>query len=50
MLDCDDESIMIFEPNKLPELKEKQDVLPVLSVLENWQLTVADVFSWLSFV
>ncbi|MBN3898505.1 MAG: Uma2 family endonuclease [Nostoc sp. NOS(2021)] len=50
LLDPDDESIMIFEPNKLPELKEKQDVLPVLSVLENWQLTVADVFSWLSFV
>ncbi|MEH2379277.1 MAG: Uma2 family endonuclease [Nostoc sp.] len=44
LLDSDDESIMIFEPNKLPELKEKQDVLPVLSVLENWQLTVADVF------
>ncbi len=50
LLDADDESIMIFEPNQLPELKEKQDVLPVLSVLENWQLTVADVFSWLSFV
>ncbi|MBN3870005.1 Uma2 family endonuclease [Nostoc sp. JL33] len=50
LLDSDDESIMIFEPNKLPELKEKQDVLPVLSVLENWQLTVAEVFSWLSFV
>lgn len=50
LLDADDESIMIFEPNKLPELKEKQDVLPVLSVLENWQLTVADVFSWLSFI
>ena len=42
---------MIFEPNnKLPELKEKQDILPVLSVLENWQLAVANVFSWLSFV
>jgi Uma2 family endonuclease len=41
---------MIFEPNKLPELKEQQDILPVLSVLENWQLTIADVFSWLSFV
>ncbi|RCJ33964.1 hypothetical protein A6769_23270 [Nostoc punctiforme NIES-2108] len=50
LLDSADESIMIFEPNKLPELKEKQDILPVLSVLGNWQLTVADVFSWLSFV
>ncbi|MEH2398825.1 Uma2 family endonuclease [Nostoc sp.] len=50
LIDSADESIMIFEPNKLPELKEKQDILPVLSVLENWQLTVADVFSWLSFI
>ncbi|WP_230966317.1 hypothetical protein [Nostoc sp. NZL] len=50
LLDFVDESIMIFEPNKLPELKEKQDILPVLSVLENWQLTVADVFRWLSFI
>jgi Uma2 family endonuclease len=49
LLDASDESIMIFEPNKLPQLKEKQDILPVLSVLENWQLTVAEVFSWLSF-
>ncbi len=50
LLDSADESIMIFEPNKLPELKEQQDILPVLSVLKNWQLTVADVFSWLSFI
>ncbi|MEH2090545.1 Uma2 family endonuclease [Nostoc sp.] len=50
LLDSADESIMIFEPNKLPELKENQDILPVLSVIENWQLTVADVFSWLSFI
>ncbi|MEA5601295.1 Uma2 family endonuclease [Nostoc sp. UHCC 0252] len=50
LLDSADESIVIFEPNKLPELKEQQDILPVLSVLENWQLTVADVFSWLTFV
>lgn len=50
LLDSADESIMIFEPNKLPELKEQQDILPVLSVLENWQLTVADVFNWLTFV
>lgn len=50
LLDSADESIMIFEPNKLPELKESQDILPVLSILENWQLTVADAFSWLSFI
>jgi Uma2 family endonuclease len=49
LLDSDDESIMVFEPNKLPEFKEKQDNLPVLSILSNWKLTVSDVFSCLSF-
>jgi Uma2 family endonuclease len=48
-IDPDDESITVFQPNQLPEVKEKQDILPVLDVLDNWQLTVADVFSWLSF-
>jgi Uma2 family endonuclease len=50
LIDADDESITVFKPNQLPEVKEKQDVLPVLDVLNNWQLTVEDVFSWLSFV
>jgi Uma2 family endonuclease len=50
LIDSDDESITVFQPNQLPEVKEKQDVLPVLDVLNNWQLTVEDVFNWLSFV
>ncbi len=50
LIDADDESITVFQPNQLPEVKEKQDVLPILDVLNNWQLTVEDVFSWLSFV
>lgn len=50
LLDASDKSIMVFEPNKLPQFKENIDILPVLGVLENWQLTVADVFNWLSFV
>jgi Uma2 family endonuclease len=48
LMDCDDESITVFQPNQFPEVKERQDILPVLDVLGNWQLTVADVFSWLS--
>lgn len=50
LVDTDDESITIFNPDRLPEVKEKQDILPVLSVLKNWQLTVEDVFNWLNFV
>jgi Uma2 family endonuclease len=49
LVDADDESITVFEPDRLPEVKEKQDLLTVLSVLSNWQLTVEDVFGWLSF-
>ena len=49
LIDADDESITVFQPNQLPEVYEKQDTLPVLSVLGDWQLTVEDVFNWLSF-
>ncbi|MBW4646862.1 MAG: Uma2 family endonuclease [Goleter apudmare HA4340-LM2] len=48
-IDADDESITVFQPNQLPEVYEKQDILPVLSVLGNWQLKVEDVFNWLNF-
>ena len=47
-VDPDDESVIIFKPDKLPEVKANAALLPVLDVL-NWQLTVADLFSWLSF-
>ncbi|MBW4450200.1 MAG: Uma2 family endonuclease [Spirirestis rafaelensis WJT71-NPBG6] len=48
-LDPEDESVMVIQPNQLPEIKEGQDILPVLNVLKDWQLSVADVFAWLSF-
>ncbi|MCL1467913.1 Uma2 family endonuclease [Argonema galeatum] len=41
--------IMVFTPNQLPTTMEGQDSLPVLSVLTDWQLSVADVFGLLSF-
>ncbi len=48
-LDPDDESIMIFQPNQLPEIKQGKDILPVLDVLKDWNLSVEDVFNCLSF-
>ncbi|MDY6785751.1 MAG: Uma2 family endonuclease [Cyanobacteriota bacterium] len=48
-LDPSDESITVFQPNKTPEFKESSDILPILSILGDWQLTVVEVFSWLSF-
>ena len=47
-IDPDDESVTVFQPNNLPEVKEKQDILTVLDVLQ-WQLKVEDMFSWLKF-
>ena len=49
LVDTDDQSITVFQPDQLPEVKEEQDILPILNVLQNWQLTVEDVFSWLNF-
>lgn len=49
LIDPEDETVTIFQPNQLPELKERQDILPALDVLGDWQLSAADLFSWLSF-
>lgn len=47
-LDPGDESVIIFQPLQLPEIKQGKDILPVLNVL-NWQLSVEDVFKCLNF-
>lgn len=49
LIDPDDESVTVFQPNQLPEVRERQDILPVLDALNSWQLTVEDIFSWLKF-
>jgi len=50
LIDTDDQSITVFQPNQLPDVKEKQDVLPVLEALQHWQITVKDIFNYLSFI
>jgi Uma2 family endonuclease len=46
-LDPNDKSVMVFQPNQLPEVKYDNDQLPVLNVLADWQITPVDIFSWL---
>jgi Uma2 family endonuclease len=46
-IDPGDKSVMVFQPNQLPEVKYDTDNLPVLGVLEDWKLSTADLFSWL---
>ena len=43
----EDESVIIFQPDQLPDVKYADENLPVLKVLGDWQLSVADVFNWL---
>ncbi|MDJ0732832.1 MAG: Uma2 family endonuclease [Nostocaceae cyanobacterium] len=46
-IDPNDKSVMVFQPNQLPEVKYDGDVLPVLGVLGDWQISSTDIFSWL---
>lgn len=46
-IDTNDQSVMVFQPNKLPEVKYNNDLLIVLDVLKDWQICVNDLFSWL---
>lgn len=46
-IDPDDKSVMVFQPNQLPTVKYDTEKLPVLDVLADWQVRVADIFSWL---
>lgn len=49
LIDPQEKLVLVFKPQQQPEPKEHQDILPVLEVLAGWQLTAADLFSWLSF-
>lgn len=46
-IDNNDKFIMVFQPRQLPEIKYNDDNLTVLDVLQNWQILVNDIFSWL---
>ena len=47
LLDPQERLIMIFLPNQLPEIKQNQDILPVLNCLTDWKISVEDIFSCL---
>ena len=46
-IEPEDESVMIFQPNQLPDVQYGEEKLTVLEVLGDWQISVADMFSWL---
>lgn len=45
--DPSDKSVIAFVPNQMPEFKSGTDILSVLGVLGDWQLSAADLFNWL---
>ncbi|NEO52807.1 MAG: Uma2 family endonuclease [Okeania sp. SIO3B5] len=47
LIDSEDESVVIFQPNQQPEVRYDSDNLPILNLLTDWQLSVADLFAWL---
>lgn len=46
-IDPNDKSVMVFQPQQLPEVKYNTDILPVLDLLKDWRLEVREIFSWL---
>ncbi|MGK7924227.1 MAG: Uma2 family endonuclease [Spirulina sp.] len=49
LIDPKDRSVLVFYPEQKPRFLEGEEILPVLQVLSNWQLSVNELFSWLSF-
>jgi len=48
LIDPQELIIMTFLPKQQPQIKQGDEQLPVLSSLDNWQITVQDIFSFLS--
>lgn len=49
LIDPEARLVIIFKPKQQPEIKQDSDILPVLDVLADWQLSATDLFGWLSF-
>ena len=50
LVDPEERIVLIFLPNQLPiTLEDPAAQLPVLAALSGWQLTIGELFGWLSF-
>ena len=49
LVDAKERLVLVFKPQQQPEILEGEDVLPVLEVLEDLQISVDQLFGWLSF-
>ncbi|EGK88206.1 Uma2 family endonuclease [Microcoleus vaginatus PCC 9802] len=49
LIDPEEKLVLVFKPQQQPEAKENQDILPVLDVLSDLQMSADDLFGLLSF-
>jgi len=49
LIDPAEKLVLVFKPQQQPEAKENQDILPVIDVLSDLQLSADDLFGLLSF-
>jgi Uma2 family endonuclease len=49
LIDPEEKLMLVFKPQQQPEAKENQDILPVLDVLSDLQMSADDLFGLLSF-
>ena len=49
LIDPEERLVIVFKPQQEPEIKENEDILPVLDVLSGLQLSATNLFELLSF-
>jgi Uma2 family endonuclease len=50
LIDPEERIVLVFLPNQLPiALEDPAAQLPVLAALSGWQITIGELFGWLSF-
>ncbi len=50
LIDPEEKTVIIFNPGQQPiALENESDILPVLSLLGDWPLTLGELFGWLRF-
>jgi Uma2 family endonuclease len=47
LIDPKEESVMIFKPNSLPEIKSGEERLPAIAGFVDWHLSPREMFAWL---
>ncbi|WP_019500256.1 Uma2 family endonuclease [Pseudanabaena sp. PCC 6802] len=49
LIASEERTVLVFQGDRLPEIKQGDDLLPVLDELKDWHLSANDLFSLLTF-